>query len=207
MCRPMRRLQTSTLLAAALFLAACATAPDPVDPGLPPETVIAQALSEQNPYTAERQLSGLLDRDTLTTEQKVQALYHRGSLRRQSADNRRGAVEDFEAMLALAPDHALAANARTELDYARTDVERIETSMNRFLNLPDWFDGMWVLGEHEAAVARFRDSGLAPTPEQVEKLIAAGYVCDADNPDARLHTYGDDRDDLKGLDWCAALTG
>jgi len=152
----MRRFPFYTSISAALLLAACATAPEAADTGPPPETVIAQALADSNPYDAEAMLSELLARNSLTAEQRVQALYHRGSLRRQAADNRLGAIEDFEALLKIAPDHALAANARTELDYVRTDVEQIKVSMNRFLTLAQWFDGTWTLGGHEEAVARYR---------------------------------------------------
>jgi hypothetical protein len=202
----MRRFSFYTSMTAALLLAACATAPEATDTGPPPETVIAQALADPNPYDADGMLSKLLARDSLTTEQRVQALYHRGSLRRQAANDRLGAVEDFEALLKAAPSHALAANARTELDYVRTDVERIKASMNRFLTLAQWFDGTWTLGGHEEAVARYRASGLPPTPEQVETLKAAGYICDADESDARLHEFGEARDDLAGLEWCEELT-
>lgn len=203
----MRRFPFCTSITAALLLAACATAPDATDTGQPPETVIAQALSDSNPYEADARLSELLARKSLTSEQRIQALYHRGSLRRQSANNRRGAIKDFEALLKAAPDHALAANARTELDYVRSDVAQIEASMNRFLTLAQWFDGVWTLGDHEAAVERYRRSGLAPTPEQVETLKAAGYVCETGTSGARLHEFGSDRDDLAGLEWCEDLTG
>ena len=202
----MRRYPIYISLAAAALLAACATAPEAADTGPPPEAVIAEALSETNPFEAEALLSDLLARSSLTTEQRAQALYHRGSLRRQDADDREGAVEDFEALLALAPDHSLAPNAQTELDYVRTDIEEIKASMNRFLNLPDWFDGTWTLGQHEQAVTRYRTSGLAPTPEQVQTLIQAGYICEADSQEARLHDFGEDRDDLAGMEWCDAPT-
>ena len=192
---------------AAVLLAACATAPDPADSGPPPETIIAQALADSNAYEADAMLTELLARASLTKEQRVQALYHRGSLRRQAANDRLGAIEDFEALLALAPEHALAKNTRTELDYVRTDVESIKASMNRFLTLAQWFDGTWTLGDHDAAAARYRKSGLAPTPEQVETLIAAGYVCAAEDQDSMLHEYGDPRADLAGVEWCPELTG
>ena len=150
-------------------------------------------------------LTKLLERKTLTTEQRVQALYHRGSLRRQKADNRRGAVEDFEKLLKIAPDHKLASRTETELAFARDDVKAIEASLNRFLTLSQWFDGIWVLGEHDEAATRYQRSGLAPTPEQVEKLQAAGYICSSNEDDNKLHLYGETRDDLEGLQWCSEL--
>ena len=203
MCRPMRYISLSTVAAAALLLAACATAPEATDTGPPPETVIAQAIAETNPYQAEDSLTELLARSSLTDAQRAEALYHRGSLRRQGADDRRGAVEDLEAMLALAPDHPLAANATAELEFARKDVAAIEASMNRFLTLAQWFDGTWVLGDHELAVERYKTSGLAPTPEQVKTLREAGYICQTGTSESSLKKFSGDRDDLDGLDWCA----
>ncbi|HBX92405.1 MAG TPA: hypothetical protein DEG79_05905, partial [Hyphomonas sp.] len=56
----MRRFPFYTSISAALLLAACATAPEAADSGPPPETVIAQALADSNPYDAEAMLSELL---------------------------------------------------------------------------------------------------------------------------------------------------
>ncbi len=192
--------------AAFLLVTACATGPEPTDTGPPPETVIAEAIAEANPYNADEDLTELLARTTLTADQRAQALYYRGSIRRQAGDDRRGAVADFEEMLALAPDHSLAERAKTELEFARADVEAIETSMNRFLTLSQWFDGTWVLGDHDAAATRYQRSGLAPNAEQVKKLQAAGYVCPTDGSDSQLHLYGEDQTHLDGLKWCADLT-
>ncbi|MAN46624.1 MAG: hypothetical protein CMF04_10580 [Hyphomonas sp.] len=203
MCRTMRCISLSTVAAAALLLAACATAPEATDTGPPPETVIAQALVETNPYDAEQSLTNLLARPSLTDAQRAEALYHRGSLRRQGADDRRGAVEDFKAMLALAPDSPLAPNATAELEFATKDVAAIEASMNRFLTLAQWFDGTWVLGDHELAVERYKKSGLAPTPEQVKTLREAGYICQTGTSESPLKQFAGDRDDLDGMDWCA----
>lgn len=208
MCRPMRHISFPTAAAAIILLAACAAAPEVADTGPAPEAVIAEATAETNPYDAEQMLTDLLARPSLTDDQRAAVLYHRGSLRRQGADDRRGAVEDLEAMLELAPQHRLASNARAELEFAKKDVTAVEESMNRFLTLAQWFDGTWVLGEHEEAVARYRESGLAPTPEQVKTLRAAGYICETGDDASQLHEYGDAREDLEGLEWCDdGLTG
>lgn len=191
---------------AVALLAACASTPVS-DSGLPPETVIAQALEDPNPYAAEASLTELLARESLSDAQRAEALFQRGSLRRQAADNRRGAIDDFKKMLKLAPEHSLATRTKVELDFVEKDVQAIEESMNRFLTLSQWFDGTWVLGNHTEAAARYQKSGLAPNAEQVQKLEAAGFICKTDKDDTRLHEYGEDRDDLEGLEWCEELTG
>jgi hypothetical protein len=106
-------------------------------------------------------------------------------------------------MLELAPDHPLAPNAREELAFARKDVETIEAGLQRMLNLTQWFDSMWVLGEREAAVARYRESGLSPNGPEIVKLEAAGYLCRDEGGNPPVYTLGDMRPDLDSLYWCA----
>lgn len=191
--------------AAAVLLLAAGCATLPADPGPPPETVVDAAIADANPYHAIEVLTGLLARTGLAPEQRAEALYHRASIRRQAGDDRRGAIADFEEMLALAPEHPLASRARTELDFTRKDIAAIEASHDRLLTLSQWFDGMWALGEHDVAAARIQRSGLAPNQGQAEKLLAAGYVCPDDDPESRLHVYGEPHEYLIGLKWCSDL--
>tara|TARA_R110000787_G_scaffold8359_4_gene27917 strand:+ start:19966 stop:20574 length:609 start_codon:yes stop_codon:yes gene_type:complete len=186
----------------AAFLAACATAPASMGPAF--ETAMVEARSNSNPYAADDTLSGLLENTNLSEDQRARALYARGSLRRQAGDDRRGAVEDFDAMLKLAPEHALAPNAREELAFAQTDVETIEVGLSRPLNLSQWFNSMWVLGEHAEAAERYRTSGLSPNEAELAKLVAAGFVCEDRNGAAPVHTMGDMRPDLENKHWCGA---
>ncbi|KCZ89507.1 hypothetical protein [Hyphomonas johnsonii] len=197
------RLIPFRVLAFALFLAACAT-PPPVETGPPFESVMVEAKGEANPYKADAVLTGLLERQTLTDDQRARALYARGSLRRQDGDDRRGAVEDFKAMLALAPAHPLGPNAREELEFAETDVETIEAGLQRMLSLSQWFDSMWVLGAHDEAAARYRKSGISPNPAQLADLAQAGFVCMGDETGDKVYTVGDRRDDLEDAYWCPA---
>jgi lipoprotein NlpI len=55
----------------------------------------------------------LLADPKLKTEERAEALYQRGSLRRLAGDDRRGAAADLEAMLALAPEHQRAGQAES----------------------------------------------------------------------------------------------
>ena len=184
----------------AVLLAACATGPAGMGPAF--ETAMSDARSDTNPYAANATLSDLLSSASLSDDQRARALYARGSLRRQAGDDRRGAVKDFEDMLKLAPDHSLVPNARKELAFARSDVETIEAGLKRMLNLYQWFDSMWVLGERDVPVARYRKSGLSPNEAEIVKLAAAGYVCREAAGNTPVYTLGDMRPDLKNLYWC-----
>lgn len=194
-----RMIPVCALILAAL-LAACATVHAGMGPAF--DTAMSHAKADPNPYGADATLSELLSNVSLSDDQRARVLYARGSLRRQAGDDRRGAVKDFEAMLKLAPDHSLAPNASEELEFARSDVETIEAGLQRMLSLSNWFDSMWVLGDHETAVARFRNSGLSPNADAIVKLEAAGYVCREKGANPAVYTLGDIRPDLENLYWC-----
>ena len=194
-----RMIPVCALILVAL-LAACATGPAGMGPAF--ETAMSDARSDTNPYAANATLSELLSSASLSDDQRARVLYARGSLRRQAGDDRRGAVKDFEAMLNLAPNHPLASNAKEELEFARSDVETIEAGLKRMLNLAQWFDSMWVLGDHETAVARYRASGLNPNEAEIVKLAAAGFVCPDADGNPPVYTLGDMRPDLENLYWC-----
>ncbi|MFT5775961.1 hypothetical protein [Hyphomonas sp.] len=195
-----RMIPLCALILAAL-LAACATVPAGMGPAF--DTAMSHAKADTNPYAADATLSELLSNASLSDDQRARVLYARGSLCRQAGDDRRGAVKYFEAMLALAPDHPLAPNAKEELEFARSDVETIEAGLQRMLNLTQWFDSMWVLGDHDTAVARYRASGLNPNEAEIVKLAAAGYVCPDADGHPPVYTLGDMRPDLENLYWCS----
>ena len=186
-------------------ISACTTTPPPEPQGPPPESVIAQALADADPYRAEVRLSELLARTDINTLQRADALYHRASLRRLGADNRLGAVDDYTEMLTLAPDHAMADKAQLERDYAEDDLAALQASLQRMLNLPAWFDTAWVMGRHEEAAARYQRSGISPTEQQVYKLQARRFICGVDGAGGPVHRLGDERPDLDGLTWCQPL--
>ncbi|MGH1422363.1 MAG: hypothetical protein ACRBEQ_11135 [Hyphomonas sp.] len=169
------------------------------------EQDIATALSLRDPYRADAALGQILDDPGLSDDQTARALYRRGSLRRQAGNDRLGAVADFEAMLALAPTHSLASNARTELSYTRQNVQQLQSQLRRLLTHAEWFDAMWVLGERDKAAARYQASRISPTTEQVKALTAAGYICKGDGVGPDVYQLGDRRSDLIGLKWCERL--
>ncbi|MCA8892632.1 hypothetical protein [Hyphomonas jannaschiana] len=190
---------------AALMLvaaAACASAPEPA---IPFADRIAAAKAAGNPYQEDAALTQLLADPQLKPEQRAEVLYQRASLRRLAGDNRRGAVADFEAMLALAPDHPRAGQAEIELDLARSDLEALEPRLNYMLTLPQWFDVSWALGERDVPARRYHRAGLSPNEEQTQKLKDAGYICGAEGEGGPVQGAGEPRAWLEGLTWCSPL--
>jgi hypothetical protein len=199
--RSYRSLLAALMLAAA---AACASAPEPA---LPFAERLAAAKAMGNPYQEDAALTSLLADPKLKPAERAEALYQRGSLRRLAGDNRRGAVADFEAMLALAPDHPRAGQAQIELDLARSDVESLEPRLSYMLTLPQWFDISWALGERDIPAQRYQRAGLSPDEAQTQKLKAAGFVCGADGEGGPVQGAGEPRPWLEGLTWCNPLSG
>ena len=76
--------------------------------------------------------------------------------------------------------------------------------MDDLQTLSEWFEGAFALGLHEQAVARYRKAGISPPPDQIELMMAFGYLCE-DTPGApKLHQFGPARPDLADLHWCGA---
>ena len=197
--RSYRSCLAALMLAAA---AACATAPQPA---LPFADRLAAAEAAGNPYEVDAALTALLADPKLKTEERAEALYQRGSLRRLAGDDRRGAVADLEAMLALAPEHQRAGQAEIELDLARSDLEALEPRLSYMLTLPQWFDVSWTLGERDVPARRYHRAGLSPSEEQTRKLKDAGFICGADGEGGPVQGAGDQRAWLEGLTWCSPL--
>jgi GNAT superfamily N-acetyltransferase len=187
----------ATLMLAAA--AACATAPEPA---LPFADRLAAAEAAGNPYEVDAALTELLADPKLKTEERAEALYQRGSLRRLAGDDRRGAVTDLEAMLALAPEYQRAGQAEIELDLARSDLEALEPRLGYMLTLPQWFDVSWTLGDREAPARRYQKAGISPTETQTQKLADAGFICGPDGAGGPVQGAGDLRDWLEDLTWC-----
>ncbi len=179
--------------------AACASAPEPA---IPFADRLAAAEAVANPYETDAALTALLDDPKLKPAERAEALYRRGSLRRLAGDDRRGAVADLEAMLALAPEHQRAGQAQIELDLARSDLEALEPRLGYMLTLPQWFDVSWTLGEREVPARRYQKAGISPNETQTRKLTDAGFLCGPDGAGGPAQGAGDPRDWLDGLIWC-----
>ena len=209
----MRLFRFRATLFAMLLVAACETAPPAPHPTAPlPSAMtessfnasLASAKAYRNPFQAERQLSAILARGDLNTDMRARALYERGSLRRQGASNKQGAVKDFGDMLRLAPSHSWARNARIEQGYAQNYIRQLEQyrRTGRLQTIAAWFEDAWVMGEHDKAVARYQRSGLSPTAGQITQLTDAGYLCKGNGAGGKLYKFGPMRGDLQNVYWC-----
>ncbi|WP_084400050.1 hypothetical protein [Henriciella aquimarina] len=185
-----------------LGLFACETAPPPAVELTPAQfdQAIDEAKAESHPWLTIQSLNETVETAALSDEQRARLLFERGTARRQARINLPGAVSDFRESLKLAPDSPVAANARTELGYADDAWGAAAGRLEGLQTLPEWFDDMVATGELEAAVERYRTSELAPTQEQAELLVAAGYLCrEGDDDD---WTLGQDNEHLEKLGWC-----
>ena len=196
--------QTRLFLAAAALglAAACATPPDP---GPPFADRLAAAIAAGNPYQVDAALTGLLADTKISPADRADALYRRGDLRRQAGDNRRGAVEDMERALALAPEDPRATQVWADLEATREEKDALETRLGFMLTLPQWFDVAWMLGERDAPALRYQASGLSPNEWQTRKLQDAGFLCGADGAGGPAQGVGDTREWLADLTWCDPL--
>ena len=168
------------------------------------EVLIDDAMGRTNPQAYDDALTGLLERDDLSSFMRGRILFERATRRWQDGMDKFGAVSDFEALLAMDPNHPFANNARIELGYAQTEIGYIEDDMDGLQTLSEWFEGAFALGLHDEAVARYRKAGISPPAEQVELMMAFGYLCE-DVPGApKLHQFGPERPDLARLHWCGA---
>ncbi len=168
------------------------------------ELLVDAAMLSENPVMYDEALTLILDRHDLTSFMRGRVLFERGTRRWKDGQNKLGAIADFDAIVALDPTHPFAANAMIEKGFAETEIGHIEAGMNELQTITEWFDGAFSIGNHDNAVARYRESGLSPTPEQVGVMKMFGYVCD-DLPGApKLHHFGPERADLLNVHWCGA---
>ena len=190
---------------AACALAVAASCATPAEPPVPFSERLAAAEAAGNPYQVDAALTELLADPKLAAADRAETLFRRGSLRRLAGDDRRGAVADLEAMLALAPAHPRAEQAQIELDLARSDLEALEPRLSYMLTLPQWFDVAWTLGERDVPAQRYQTAGLSPTEDQARRMMDAGFICGAEGKGGPVQGAGDLRDWLEGLTWCDAL--
>lgn len=188
----------------ALALAACETTPVPVE--LTPaeyQAAIAEAEGKWHPYLQIESLTATLETAVLSDQQKAGLLFERGKTRRLARIDVPAAIADFETVALLPADPAIAANLEAELEFAKDDVEAAEARLAGLQTLVDWFDDMVAMGRIEAAAARQKASGLAPTVTHARLLEAAGYLCkDTENSKDAQDWLGDSATEITDLNWC-----
>lgn len=177
----------SLICFAALALAACETVPETLDPTLF-GTQLEQAEANSSAVSADASLTTLLERPDLTTEQRANALYVRADKRFEAKYNMPGAISDFDAFAALAPeDPRISAIDRRKV-FAATEIENAQRRLAWLQTLEAWFNDKVLMGEMTVAAARYKSSGLTPTDFQLYLLKEGGFVCTGEGE--VVHRYG-----------------
>jgi hypothetical protein len=203
----------NALFASALFLAAgCASAPpEPVFLSQEQFDTLMKAPPATLPGTdyfgQERAITALLARDDLTTEQRLTALMQRANLRGTIAENRPGAVEDYNAVLALAPEgHRFIAIATERKTYTETQVGHLVRRLNAPGPGSQRIQDMLAMGQHDEAAKFFRD-GLGSALYTVETLHKLGYLCEGGGYSGPTYNWGSENTRRVVVRWCDTKAG
>ncbi len=187
-------------IAAIGLIAACETVPPTMD-----QTVFEAEVArvEANPSVAssDAELNKLLSRTDLTEDQQLDLLYLRADKRWAGKYNLPGAISDLGRALALRPDDTRVVEAERRTVFAATEIENAQRRLARLQNLPDWFDDKVLMGDLDAAAARYRSSGITPTDAQLYLLRESGFVCAGEGD--RVHQHGPEPDYVASAVWCS----
>lgn len=186
-----------------LALAACETVPSSMDPDAF-GTEMSGLASNPSIASVDEQLSLLLARTDLATEQRADALYMRAERRLDARFDLPGAIEDFEAFLQVQLEDPRVSTADRRKIFAAAEIETAQRRLARLQNLPDWFDDKVLMGDFAVAAARYRTAGITPTEAQLYLLKEGGFVC-VGNSNQNLeavHKYGTLREDAANAVWC-----
>lgn len=198
------------LLSAAVWLGACASAPsEPAAPVYLGEQEF-QALMKAPPATLpgtdffgqERAITALLNRNDLTDEQRLTALLQRANLRSTIAENRPGAVQDYDAVLALAPPgHPSIARAEERKAYVLTQIGHIERRLNGRTDGSQRIQDLISMGRHDEAAQFLRD-GKGSSLYTVEMLHKLGYLCEGPGYSGPSYSWGSENTRKPTVRWC-----
>lgn len=184
-------------LGLAMLAAACmAPAASAQAPGVPEaefREVTSRARSISNDYEEDRYLTGVLERTDLSSEQRISVLWQRAVNRSNGMQDKKAAVQDFEAALALKPAKPETAASLTELaDYARGQLAASEARLADPAAAADMtgrFGDLIAAGRLPEAAAylrttyaadkKARDSRLGFRAMHYQRLIDSGYLCRA----------------------------
>ncbi len=184
----------------ALGFAACETVP-PTMEQVGFDEVMSGVEANPSAVSADAAITELLARTDLTEDQRAAALYLRADKRWQAKFNLPGAVEDFEAYLALRPDGEHVPQAKRYRVFAATEIENAERRLAQLQNLPDWFDDKVLMGGLAEGAVRYRKAGLTPTDWQLYTLREGGYICEGEGQS--VHRYGPMPSYAIGAIWCS----
>ena len=192
----------ATIFALTLGLAACETVPTSMDPVVF-ETELATVESDPNPASADGSFTALLAQ-TLSDEQRASTLFARGDKRLNTKFNLPGALKDFDAFLALAPEDPRTATANRRKLFVSEEIEAAERRLAQLQNLSDWFDDKVLMGDVSAGAERYKASGLTPNAGQFYLLQVSGYICGPTETEDRplVHQHGPEPEHVNGAVWC-----
>ena len=191
-----------TLICASVLLAAaCETVPATFDP-VQFETEIQKIAENPSVVSSEAALTRLLARPDLTPEQRVEATYQRAAKRWDGKYDLPGAIADFDAFVALAPEDVRVSTVARDKVFASTEIENAQRRLAGLQNITGWFDDKVMMGDLDEGAARYKKSGLTPTDPHLYMLREAGYICEGEEDP--VHQYGDLPDYAKNASWCPA---
>lgn len=203
------------VMIAALLAGACASAPaapekltDEAFKALLDGTAVRNSPGG-DPFKEVRNISALMERQDLTDDQRLRALYRRAAIRANTGEDKLGAIADYGTLMATAPaGHELLERAEKNKAYAETQMGHI----NRRLAAgpePDraqYFNDLLTAGRHDEAAKFFRETGVK-TIYGVEKLAKLGYLCEGEGYSGPSYTWGYDNTPTFTVRWCDTKAG
>jgi hypothetical protein len=202
-------------IAAALLLlaSACAALPEeqrqmaatPTDAQF--KAIMSNAMTPENPFTEDRNLTAILSRPEITLDQRLQVLAMRAAVRSTTGSNLMGAIADYEEIIQTAPpDHRLLRVARDERAYSETQKtyldRRIAAGPGQAANWPNYFNDLMQLGRHQDAIAFARTTKLRLSAGQAERLTEAGYLCEGAGFSGPSYQWGNAGAGYHVVYWC-----
>lgn len=196
------------VFAATLLASACSTPPEPAPTALNDdefERLVALAQVPDNPFREDQNLTRILQRPELNTDQRLQVLGMRAAVRSATAANLVGAIADYEQMVRIAPyGHRLAKVAADEKVYSETQKGYIDRRLaaGPAANPVQYFSDLMQLGRHAEAASFARASMIDLTGPQAEKLTKAGYLCEGPGFVGRSYRWGSGGSGAHTVYWC-----
>ena len=138
-------------------------------------------------------LTRILERPELDTDQRLRVLGMRAAVRSTTASNLIGAIADYEQMVRIAPSyHRLAKVAADEKAYSETQKSYIDRRIaaGPSPNPAQYFSDLMQLGRHAEAASFAKASMIDLSANQAEKLTKAGFLCEGPGYTGRSYRWG-----------------
>lgn len=200
-----RKAAFAALLAA--FASACSSGAQPTGPlnDFEFQRLFEAARSPNDAFQEDRNLTIVLARTDLTMDQRLKTLNLRATGRSSAAEDKNGAITDYEEFLRIAPsDYPTAPRVREDLDYVKQQKRLIEDRLEGRARSDNnqRFQDLLTLGRHDEAAAFVRQSGLTPSSIYVEKLTRLGYLCEGPAYSGSSYQWGSSSAGYHVVFWC-----